>query len=534
MQYCINTVSIHNKENNMPQYAIDKESDIPLYMQIRTNIEEAILTGKLSPGDKLPSVTCLAKDIGVTQATVRRALQDLGKAGHTCCHVGRGTFIQDAKNTLHEGQTDIADDSNHFEIRQKNKRSAIDPSRKFATKQLRMGIGKALRDIMSLAEQPGIVCLSRGVPDPALLPEGFLAEATMETLENFGNELLEATPPLGRYDLRQEIADRFSKRGTVVSPDQVLITNGSMQAITLVAQANLESGYKVVCETPCFKGITEIFAAYGQWVETITRDTKGPLPGLPSGLPGENPFLLYLCPYAHNPMGTNLTQERYEMVVEWAKKTGSLIVADEIFRDLCFDDAPLPSLMQELGAEQTVVVSSLSKSVMTGLRLGWLISSPGRVQQLAELKRLNDQSSAALIQGLALTIFKSGRFDTHTRKMQAIYRSRRDTLVKALNKYMPKEITWAVPDGGFSLLLELPRGYSSVAMFLTAIEKGVSILPGPLFDIDHRFVHCFRISYAWASEEEIKEGIELLSSAVETLISRPPGDSGLSGIGSYQ
>ena len=91
--------------------------------------------------------------------------------------------------------------------------------------------------------------------------------------------------PLGRYDLRQEIADRFSKRGTIVSPDQVLITNGSMQAITLVAQANLEAGYKVVCETPCFKGITEIFTAMGHWVETITRDKQGPLPELPSACP---------------------------------------------------------------------------------------------------------------------------------------------------------------------------------------------------------------------------------------------------------
>ncbi len=518
----------------MQKYTVDKQSDIPLYMQIRTNIEDAILKGELKPGDKLPSVTCLAKDIGVTQATVRRALQDLGKSGHTSCHVGRGTFIEDATRVLEEDQTETADVSSNSGMEKRNKRPSIGHSRKFATKRLRMGIGKALSDIMSLAEKPGLIRLTKGVPDPSLLPESFLLEATMETLQNGGNELLEATAPLGRYDLRQEIADRFSKRGTRVTPDQVLITNGSMQAITLVAQANLESGHKVVCETPCFRGITEIFTAMGQWVETITRDAQGPIPELPVGLPGENPFLLYLCPYAHNPMGTNLSKDRYTMIVEWAQKTDSLVVADEIFRELCLDENPQPSLMQALGAERTVVVSSLSKSIMTGLRLGWLISSPQRVQQLAELKRLMDHSCASLIQGLALTIFKSGGFDAHTKTMQAIYKKRRDTLMNALNRHMPKEITWTEPDGGFSILLELPRGYSSVAMFLAAIEKGVSILPGPLFDIDHRFVHCFRISYAWANEEQIKEGIELLASAVETFISRPPGDSGLSGIGSYQ
>jgi 2-aminoadipate transaminase len=272
----------------------------------------------------------------------------------------------------------------------------------------------------------------------------------------------------------------------------------------------------------------------GHCVETITRDAQGPMPTLPNRPSGHNPFLLYLCPYAHNPMGTSLSKERYTMLVDWAKKTGSLLVADEIFWDLCFDEDPQPSLMQKLGAEQTVVVGSLSKSVMTGLRLGWLISSPQRVQQLAVLKRLMDQSCASLIQGLACTIFQSGRFDSHTKKMRSIYQSRRNTMLKALKRYMPPGITWTEPDGGFSLLLELPRGYSSVAMFLAAIEKGVAILPGPLFDIDHRFVHCFRISSAWTNEEQIKEGIQLLASAVEAFISRPPGDSGLSGIGSYQ
>jgi 2-aminoadipate transaminase len=518
----------------MPIYTIDKQSDTPLYMQIRNNIEAAILSGELNPGDKLPPVTCLAKDIGVTQATVRRALQDLGKAGHTCCHVGRGTFIQDAASISENEQPEVSTSTGQNDLRLNHNRPPAQNSREFAARRLRTGVGKALNDIMSLAERPGIIQFTRGVPDPALLPESFLQEITMETLQNGGNDLIETTDSLGRYDLRQEIADRFTKRGTAITPEQVLITNGSLQAITLVAQANIEMKYNVICETPCFKGITDTFAAMGNWVETITRDSHGPIANLPDRLPDQNPFLLYLCPYAHNPVGTNLSKERYAMLVEWAKRTGSLIVADEIFRDLCFDEVPPPSLMQELGADQTIVVNSLSKSVMTGLRLGWLISSPKRVQQLAILKRLMDQSCASLIQGLAVTILKSGRFDAHIKKMQAIYQSRRDTLLNALHRYMPKEVTWSTPEGGYSLLLELPRGYSSISMFLAAIDKGVSILPGPLFDIDHRFVHCFRISYAWMDEEQIKEGIELLASAVEVFLSRPPGDNGLSGIGSYQ
>jgi DNA-binding transcriptional MocR family regulator len=295
----------------------------------------------------------------------------------------------------------------------------------------------------------------------------------------------------------------------------------------------METGQRVVCETPCFKGMTDTFAAMGHWVETLTRDAHGLGEAQLAQLPPDLSYLLYVCPYAHNPMGTHLSRERLEVLVDWARRTGSLIVADELFKDLGWSRDKPPSILRELGPEQTVVVSSLSKSVMTGLRLGWLISSPQRIQQLAQLKKLMDHSSPSLIQGMALTIFRSGRYDAHIGRMAEIYRQRRDVMLKALERYMPEEIAWTRPDAGFSLLLELPKGYSSVALFLSAIDKGVAFLPGPLFDIDQRFVHCCRLSYAWSEEDEIKEGIELLASAIEDFLRRTPGDSGLSGLGSF-
>jgi 2-aminoadipate transaminase len=517
----------------MVNYTIDKESDTPLYIQIRDAIQAAIRTGELMPGDRLPSVTSLAKEIGVTQATVRRALQDLTDAGQACCHVGRGTFIQDGSGAA-DPLAEKADDFGSARTVSRGDRFSPHNPLEFAARRLRMGVSKALRDIMSLAEKSGIIHLTKGVPDPRFLPDNFLADIARETLENHGTSLIEATDPLGSYELRREISLRFTAEGTAITPDQVLITNGSMQAVTLVAQANIETGQRVLCETPCFKGITDTFAAMGHWVETITRDAQGPGQAQLNRLPTDVSYLLYLCPYAHNPMGTDLSEERASVLVDWAKKTGSLIVADELFKDLGWGETRPPSIMRQLGPEQSVVVSSLSKSVMTGLRLGWLISSPQRIQQLAQLKRLMDHSCPALIQGMALTIFKSGRYDAHTEKMAAMYLQRRDAMLKALDRHMPKDVTWTRPDGGFSLLLELPRGYSSVALFLSAIDKGVAFLPGPLFDIDQRFVHCCRLSYAWSDEAEIKEGIELLASAVEEFLSRPPGDSGLSGLGSYQ
>ncbi len=171
---------------------------------------------------------------------------------------------------------------------------------------------------------------------------------------------------------------------------------------------------------------------------------------------------------------------------------------------------------------------------MTGLRLGWIISSRRRIKQLAELKRLMDHACPTFIQGMGLSIFNSGKFDAHTTKMQTIYKERMDIMQKVLTKLMPKGVTWSKPVGGFSMFVELPQGYSSVALLLSAIDRGVSFLPCPLFDIDQRYINAFRLSCAWVDNNQIKEGIELLANTIEEFISQPPGDSGLSGLGNFQ
>jgi len=513
-------------------YTIDREADTPLYMQIRDRIISAIQSSELKPGDKLPSVAALAREIGVTQTTIRRALQDLGDAGYTDSHVGRGTFI--CESTMAVAETEESESHGSTSAPSGTSRPNPINALQFAGRRLRSGIKKALFDIMPLAHKPGIIQLTRGVPDDKLLAPKFLEDVTQETLAGGSQQFIQATEELGLAALRQEIARRFNEDGNAISADQVLITNGAIQGVALVAQAFMEKQPGIICETPCFQGIPDTFTAMGHWVETVPRDENGPHIEKLHRFAKEKPHLLYLCPFAHNPTGTDLSPARYQELTSWARKTGSIIVADEIFKDLGYENTLRPSLFKELGGEQTVVVSSLSKSVMTGLRMGWIISSRKRIQELAQLKRLMDHSTPSLIQGMALTILTSGRFDSHTDTMRTLYRKRMETMLGALKTHMPPGVTWTLPSGGFSLLLELPKGYSSVALLLLAVDNGVSFLPGPLFDIDQRYVHTLRLSTAWSNTREIREGIELLAGAIEEYIRRPPEDSGLSGLGNFQ
>ncbi|NOX34440.1 MAG: PLP-dependent aminotransferase family protein [Deltaproteobacteria bacterium] len=515
----------------MIKIEIDKKADSPLYVQIRDRVKQAIFDKELKPGDKLPSVTAFAKKVGVTQATIRRALEDLSKQGFTKCHVGRGTFIEDFESKESREKKNSMDQiqGNFNGFGSVHAR----PELKFAAQQLRRGISEGLLELMGLARQPGLISFGKGVPDPGLHEPGFFETLVKDALKDDQEKYITSGDSQGLIELRQEIASRYAKKGVHIMPDQVLITNGSQQAATLVAMYSAVKKYNIICEAPCFRGITETFSAHGNWVDTIQRDESGPVPEYLDYFAGHS-FLLYVCPEFHNPMATDMAPERHEYLVKWARKNKAMILADEIFQDIRLEGSSLKSFLNSLGSEQTIIISSLSKSLMTGLRVGWMISSAVNIRAFTKLKRLVDHSCPPLMQGIALKSFQSGRYDEHLSRIRKIYLDRRNTMLECLKQLMPKGVNWTFPKGGFSLWVTLPEGYSSIALLLSAIDKGINFLPGPLFDMDQRFVKSFRLSWACTDKDEIEEGIEILAEAIKELLRRAPGDSGLSGLGNFQ
>ncbi|MCD4722681.1 MAG: PLP-dependent aminotransferase family protein [Desulfobacula sp.] len=515
----------------MIQIEINKKADKPLYVQIRDRLEQAIVDKELNPGDKLPSVAAFAKQVGVTQATIRRALEDLSKQGLTKCYVGRGTFIEDFDNKKSR-EKDFSDYQSRENLNGFRSAQAR-PELKFAAQQLRRGISEGLAELMNLAMQPDLISFGKGIPDPKLHEPGFLEALVKDALTEDQEKYIACIDCQGFIELREEIASRYENKGVHITPDQVLITNGSQQAASLVALDAAEKKQHVICEAPCFQGITQTFVTHGNWVDTIQRDEFGPVPEYLDYFTGES-FLLYACPEFHNPTGTDMASERHEYLVRWAKKNKAVILSDEIFQDLRFEGSSLKSFYNTLGEEQTIIISSLSKSLMPGLRVGWMISSAGRIRTFTKLKRLMDHACPPLMQGIAVKLFQSGKYDEHLKRIQKIYLNRRNVMLECLKQQMPQGVTWTSPKGGFSLWVTLPEGYSSIALLLSAIDKGINFLPGPLFDIDQRFVKSFRLSWAWSDQDEIIEGIEILADTIKEFLRQPPGDSGLSGLGNFQ
>jgi 2-aminoadipate transaminase len=517
---------------------VNRKLDKPLYVQVRDALLAAIKKGALKPGDRLPTVVAFAKQVGVTQATIRRACKDLTEAGHLTAQVGRGTFVADPNERSARECTATRTSAMQAQAmgsqRSSTTGNSLDPEFALAARRLRMGVSRSLDDLMALAQRPGLIRFTVGVPNPAIARDGILKDMVLDALEAGQNAYQGYGPTAGLPQLREELARRFTESGTEVSPEQILITSGSQQAVSILSQAALENRRRIICETPCYVGVPRAFGAIGHWVESLPRDHEGPMPERLERFRDGKPSLLYLCPELHNPMGTDLSAERATMLVEWAREQDALLAADEIFHDLRFEGEPSPqSLLTKTGADRAVVLGSASKSFMCGLRVGWLVTSPERVRSLGALKRAMDLGCAPLMEGTLLSLLRTGEYEAHLLRARAQLRANRDAVLEALERHMPEGVTWTKPRGGFNMWVELPEGYSSIAFYLLALEQGVAIVPGPQMDVDHRFVNAFALRYSCVETDDIHKGIERLGNAARVLLKQPPSDPGLSGLGGY-
>lgn len=519
---------------------IDKSSTTPLYIQIRDDLRQSIKTGSLKVGDRLPSVTALAEERDVTAATIRRALQDLSDEGIVSAHVGRGTFVTDAAEPAHA--TDRAQTTDaRSETRTETHRAA---------RKLRQSVTRSLGELMSLAQKPGVIAFTRGIGSPDTIEKGILTRLASKALSG-GEELFHDYGDYrGLPALRSAIAALYAEQGITVSGDQILVTSGSQQAIALLAQLAAENGRTVICETTCYAGVSNAFFACGLDIETVPRAEDGPdLTRLSPSTDSHGAFF-YLCPVLHNPTGTDISESRQAEVSSWAVKNDALLIADEVFRDLHFDgagsdgdpkahtvpqDRTAPqSFLKSPGCEHAVILGSLSKSFISGLRVGWIVTSEERVRVLAQIKKSTDLGCPPLMQGIAQAFLEDpDGYRAHRERIKNHYRALRDETLASLEKYMPSGVTWTRPAGGFQLQVSLPAGTSSVDLFLRAVDKGAAFLPGPLQDINNRYLNTFRLCYGSLGAEEIREGIKRLGEAAREYLKDAPADAGFAGLGDY-
>lgn len=457
-------------------WAFKLRGDRPLYQELEREISSAVEAGRLTPGERLPSVADLAKRLKVSKITILKAYEILAQKGSISSQVGRGTFVSERETP------------------------AARPEAARSIRKLRESYARGLRELLSLDRPAGTLNLSSGVAPPETVPDDILEKLTASVLSHHPRRLHDYSTQ-GIPELREAIAKRYPD----VTPDQVLVTNGSQQALHLLACWALDGDRPIAWEAPTFPAGPGSFQVVGHNLESV------PWGGTPAGR-----AILYVCPDFHNPTGQTLDENARQSIADWSQRNDGFVISDEIFRDLRFAGQAPPSLYSMLPPGRRVLIGSLSKTFLSGLRAGYLIADLPVLRELLAYRRYLDLGSPALTQAVAAAFLQDG-YDAHLERTREYYRVRRDAVLRALQA-MPEGCTWTQPEGGFNLWVSLPREVSSIQLYLTALERGVVFSPGPAHDIDGRFVHCFRLSYGHLTPDPLKEAIGRLVEAVKGLI----------------
>ena len=383
--------------------------------------------------------------------------------------------------------------------------------------RLRGVASSPVRDLLALLDRPEVISFAGGLPAPELFDLDGLRAAFDSVLSiPAGRRHLQNAPTEGDRKLRDLVARRMTVRGLATSGEDLLVTTGSQQALTLVATALLDPGAVVAVEEPTYLAALQCFSLAGARVVPVRSDDDGIDPdALADVLARERPTLLYLVPTFANPTGRTLTLERRAAVAQLAARHGTWVVEDDPYGELRYRGTPVPALAAQRGAEDRVLhLGSFSKTGSPGMRLGWLRAPEGLARALTVAKQAADLHTSTVDQAAAAAYLGVVDLDAHVRTLCAAYSERRDAMVGALPGTLPAGSTWSDPDGGMFVWARLPGDADTAELLRTALEHDVAFVPGAPFFAGTPDRATLRLSFTTNTPARIAEGMARLGRAL--------------------
>jgi len=359
----------------------------------------------------------------------------------------------------------------------------------------------AIRELFKLLGKPGIISFAGGFPDPALFDVEGIRESTDAVLKNNPGPVLQYGATEGYQPLREGISQHMAGKGATVAPDGLIVTTGSQQALDLIGKTMISPGDKVIMEAPTFLATIQCFRLYGAHVIGAPIDANGvDVDKLEALIEEHKPKLVYLIPSFGNPSGAMLSLERRKRILEIAVRTQTLVVEDDPYGELFFDQAPPPSLL------------ALS------LRVGWLIAPPALLGRATMCKQFSDAHTSNLTQATAAHYLTLNRLPTALAAVRATYAERARVMAARLQAELGDAIAFDAPQGGMFFWARLtgangkPTHAGDFAK--RAIDKLVAFVPGAPFYAHDPDQTTLRLSFATADVAKIEEGIARLGQAL--------------------
>ncbi|MBO0942243.1 PLP-dependent aminotransferase family protein [Acidovorax temperans] len=383
----------------------------------------------------------------------------------------------------------------------------------------------AIRELFKLLGKPGIISFAGGFPDSAMFDVEGIRAASNAALAEEPGAALQYGATEGYNPLREQLAAFMTAKGaTDVAADNLIVTTGSQQALDLLGKTLITPGDKVIVEGPTFLATIQCFRLYGAELISAPIDGNGVKTDELEKLIAEHkPKFVYLIPTFGNPSGAMLSLERRKAVLEMAVKHNTLIVEDDPYGDLYFGDAPPPSLLNLSatvpGSRDLLVhCGSLSKVLSPGLRVGWMIAPAELLGKATMCKQFSDAHTSTFAQATAAQYLKAGRMPATLAHVRKVYAERAQAMGDALRKELGDAIEFVQPQGGLFVWARLTGAGGKVAdgnvLAKRAIEKGVAFVPGTPFFCANPDHATFRLSFATADVDKIREGVARLGQAI--------------------
>ncbi|MFC8796233.1 PLP-dependent aminotransferase family protein [Promicromonospora sp. NPDC057138] len=377
-----------------------------------------------------------------------------------------------------------------------------------------------IRALFSVANRPEVVSLAGGMPYLEGLPLDVIADTMQRLIATKGTTALQYGSGQGEEVLREHITQVVALEGVSAHPDDVVVTTGSQSALDLVTRIFVDPGDVVIAEAPSYVGALGVFRSYQADVVQVPLDADGLVPSeLDATLArlaaeGRRVKFLYTVPTFQNPAGVSLSAERRPQVLEICRRHNVLVVEDNPYGLLGFDDEPMPAL-RSYDTDGVLYLGSFSKTFAPGYRVGFVIA-PHAVREKLVLASESAVLSPSNASQLAVaTYLETCDWKAQIKAYREMYRERRDALVGALGEHLPSA-SWNVPDGGFFVWVRLPEGLDARAMLPRAVTARVAYVPGTAFYYDGSGSDHMRLSFCYPTPERIREGVRRLAGVVNS------------------
>ena len=397
---------------------------------------------------------------------------------------------------------------------------------RFAQRTQRM-TSSAIRELLKLTSRPDIISFAGGLPAPEEFPVERVRDAADRVLTRHGSSALQYSTTEGFAPLRETVAQHMARFGLSVGLENIVITTGSQEALDLIGKVLINTGDRILTESPSYLGAIQAFTMYGAEYVTVPIDDDGLITERLEEALRTGPKFMYVLPNFQNPAGVTLSLARRRALVALADRYGIPIVEDDPYGQLRYSGehiTPLVVLDAELHGEHpdgqyrgsVIYLSTFSKTLAPGLRLGWVVAPSEVIQRLVMAKQGTDLHTSTLDQMVACEVARDGFLDSHVERLREVYGRRRNVMLDALARTLPPEtgVRWTRPEGGLFLWVTLPQGLDASQLLEAAVEQRVAFVPGVCFHPDGSGLNTMRLNFSNASEAMIEEGIARLAAVV--------------------